>query len=241
VPEDVVLLHGFTQTGASWEPVIRALGPRYRALAPDLRGHGTASAARPVTFDAVLADLEELVAPGTLLAGYSMGGRIALAYALARPGRAARLVLVGASPGLQDPAERAARRASDEELAGRVESVGVPAFAREWGAQALFADQPPAVAAAAHADRLRNTPAGLAAVLRGLGTGTMEPLWDRLGELRIPVTVAAGERDAKFRALAQQMAGALPDGRLVTIPGAGHAAQLEQPDAVAALLQSLDG
>jgi 2-succinyl-6-hydroxy-2,4-cyclohexadiene-1-carboxylate synthase len=235
VPEDVVLLHGFTQTGASWEPVIRALGPRYRALAPDLRGHGTASARRPVSFDAVLSDLDALVTPGALLAGYSMGGRIALAYALARPERVARLVLVGAGPGLEDPAERAQRRVADEVLATRVEQIGVPAFARAWGAQPLFADQSPEVAAAAHADRLRHTPAGLAAALRGLGTGTMEPLWECLGELRIPVTVAAGERDAKFLALAQRMAEAIPGARSVTIPGAGHAAQLEQPEAVAEL------
>jgi 2-succinyl-6-hydroxy-2,4-cyclohexadiene-1-carboxylate synthase len=236
VPEDVVLLHGFTQTGASWEPVIRALDPRYRALAPDLRGHGTASDRHPVSFEAVLADLDSLVAPGTLLAGYSMGGRIALTYALARPGRVARLVLLGAGPGLEDPAERAQRRAADRALAQRVEQIGVPAFARAWGSQPLFADQPPAVAEAAHADRLCQTAAGLAAALRGLGSGTMEPLWDRLGELEIPVTVAAGERDAKFLALAQRMARARPDARVVAIPGAGHAAQLEQPEAVAALL-----
>jgi 2-succinyl-6-hydroxy-2,4-cyclohexadiene-1-carboxylate synthase len=238
VPEDVVLLHGFTQTGASWKPVIRALGARYRALAPDLRGHGTAADRRPVTFDAVMADLDALVAPGALLAGYSMGGRIALTYALARPKRVARLVLVGSSPGLQDPTERAQRRAADNALAKRVEQIGVPAFARAWGAQPLFADQPPEIAAAAHEDRLRHTPAGLAAALRGLGTGTMEPLWERLGELRIPVTVAAGERDARFLALAQRMEKAIAGARIVTIPGAGHAAQLEQPEAVAALLRS---
>ena len=62
------------------------------------------------------------------------------------------------------------------------------------------------MAAGAHADRLRNTPAGLAAALRGLGTGVMEPLWDRLPELTIPVTLIVGERDEKFRALAAQMA-----------------------------------
>ena len=218
--------------------MIRALGPRYRALAPDLRGHGAAAAARPVSFDAVLADLDALVAPGALLAGYSMGGRIALAYALARPERVARLVLVGASPGLQDPAERAQRRAADNALAKRLEQIGVPAFARAWGAQPLFAGQPPEVAAAAHEDRVRHTPAGLAAALRGLGTGTMEPLWERLGELRIPVTLAAGERDAKFLALAQRMEKAIAGARVVAIPGAGHAAQLEQPEAVAALLES---
>jgi 2-succinyl-6-hydroxy-2,4-cyclohexadiene-1-carboxylate synthase len=237
VPEDVVLLHGFTQTGASWEPVIRALGPRYRALAPDLRGHGAAAGVRPVSLPAVLGDLDAVVTRGAALVGYSMGGRIARAYALPRPGRLDRLVLLGASPGLDDPAERAARRGADEALAARLERIGLPAFAEEWGAQELFAGQPPETAAAAHADRLRNTSAGLAAALRGLGTATLEPLWGRLGELRTPVTLAAGERDAKFRAIAERMAGALPDARLVVIAESGHTVGLERPDAVAALLQ----
>jgi len=147
-----------------------------------------------------------------------------------------RLVLVGASPGIADPAERAARRAADDALADRVEAIGVEAFAREWAALPLWEGQPERVAAAAHADRLRNAPAGLASALRGLGTGVMEPLWDALPSLTVPVTLAAGERDEKFRAIAERMAAALPRADVVVIPGAGHAAQLEQPEAVAALL-----
>ncbi len=138
--------------------------------------------------------------------------------------------------GLADPAERAARREADDRLADRIEAIGVEAFAGDWGAQPLFAGQPPQVAAAAHADRLRNTPTGLAAALRGLGTGVMEPLWDRLGELRIPVTLIAGARDEKFRAVADRMAAAIPDARVEIVEGAGHAAHLERPDTVAALL-----
>ena len=137
-------------------------------------------------------------------------------------------MLVGASPGIADPAERAARRAADDALADRIETLDIEAFAREWGAQPLFAGQPPRVAAGAHADRLRNTPAGLAAALRGLGTGVMEPLWDRLPELAIPVTLVVGERDEKFRALAEAMLERLPNAQLVVVPGAGHAAQLER-------------
>jgi len=232
MPADLVLLHGFTQTGASWEEVRERVSPRYRALAPDLRGHGSASARHPVTFPAVLGDLDALVPPGAVLAGYSLGGRIALAFALAHPGRLARLLLVGASPGLADPAERAARRAADDALAARIERVGVAAFAAEWGAQPLLAGQPPS----AHADRLRNTAPGLAAALRGLGTGVMAPLWDRLGELALPVTLVVGERDAKFRAIAEAMLPALAQGELVVVPGAGHAAHLEAPEALAALL-----
>ncbi len=235
----LVLLHGFTQTGRSWDPVRQRVGAeRYRHAAPDLRGHGTATDRRPVSFDTIARDLDAVVADGAVLSGYSMGGRIALHYALARPGRVARLVLVGASPGLADPAERTERRAADDALADRIERIGLERFADEWGALPLWAGQPRDVAAAARADRMRNTAAGLAAALRGLGTGTMEPLWDRLEELAIPVTLVAGERDAKFRAIAERMAERLAQPRLVVVPAAGHAAQLEAPGAVAAAIEA---
>jgi 2-succinyl-6-hydroxy-2,4-cyclohexadiene-1-carboxylate synthase len=230
-----VLLHGFTQTRQSWRRTVAALGGRHRALAPDLPGHGHA-AARPASFAACTAYLRALGGERFALCGYSMGGRIALHAALALGNRVERLILVGASPGLADPAEREARRAADEALASRIGAIGVEAFADEWGAQPLFAGQPERVVAAAHADRLRNTPEGLAAALRGLGTGTMEPVWDRLGELAIPVTLVVGERDEKFRAIASRMAAALPHAEVRVIEGAGHAVQLERPEAVAAAI-----
>jgi len=135
---DLVLLHGFTQTGASWQPVREALAGRYRALTPDLPGHG-AFAERPASFSATDAYLRAIVDGPYVLTGYSMGGRIALHAALSLGARVTRLVLIGASPGLADPAERAARRADDDKLADRIEAIGVDAFVREWGAQALFA------------------------------------------------------------------------------------------------------
>jgi 2-succinyl-6-hydroxy-2,4-cyclohexadiene-1-carboxylate synthase len=233
----LVLLHGFTQTRLSWRPVIAALDGRVHAVAPDMPGHGSA-AARPASFPACVGYVRALGGERFSLCGYSMGGRIALAAALALAPRVERLVLVGASPGIASDAEREARRASDEALAARIEAIGVAAFASEWAAQPLFAGQPPQVAAAAHEDRLRNTAAGLASALRGLGTGAMEPLWDRLGELTIPVTLVAGARDEKFRAVAARMGEALPRGRVEIVEGAGHAVQLERPDTVAALLAS---
>jgi 2-succinyl-6-hydroxy-2,4-cyclohexadiene-1-carboxylate synthase len=92
---------------------------------------------------------------------------------------------------------------------------------------------PRGVAEIAHADRMRNTASGLAAALRGLGTGVMPSLWDRLGELAMPVELVVGERDVKFRAIAERMEAALPDARLHVVAGAGHAVQLEAPEAVA--------
>jgi len=230
----LVLLHGFTQTRQSWRRTAQALEGRYRALVPDLPGHGQA-AHRTASFDACAAYVRALSPARTFtLGGYSMGGRIALHTALTLgPEIVTRLVLVGASPGLADPAERAARRVADDALAARIETLDIEAFAREWGAQPLFAGQPERVAAAAHADRLRNTPAGLAGALRGLGTGVMEPLWDRLPELSIPVTLIVGARDAKFRGIADAMLQRLPDAQLVVVQDAGHAVQLERPAAVA--------
>lgn len=235
--ERLVLLHGFTQTGRAWDEVIEALGPqRYTAVAPDLRGHGTAAGAMPITFEAITADILALGGPRFALGGYSMGGRIALHVALAAPERVSRLVLVATTAGIEDAAERRARRAADEALAQRLETQSIEAFAAAWGSQSLFAGQSAAVRAKADADRRRNDPAALAASLRGIGTGTMAPLWDRLGELTMPVDVVVGAEDAKFLAIGERLRHALPAARLTVVPGAGHALALEQPQGIADVL-----
>ena len=237
----VVLLHGFTHTGTSWDPVVSALGERYRAIAPDLRGHGAAATAMPVSLDAVLQDLADLTPPGTTLVGYSMGGRIALHLALTMPDRIGRLVLIGASPGIADPAERAARKAADDKLADEFAQLDIEALAERWAKTPVLAGQPESVQAAVHADRLRCTPNGLAAALRHLGTGALESAWDRLADLTMPVTLIVGERDEKFRAVAAEMAAGLPNAHISIISGAGHAVHLEDPDAVAALIAGTSG
>jgi 2-succinyl-6-hydroxy-2,4-cyclohexadiene-1-carboxylate synthase len=233
---DLVLLHGFTQTGRSWQPVQHALAARYRALAPDLPGHGELSERRPASFAACDAYLRVLAEQPIALAGYSMGGRIALHAALSLGARVRRLVLIGASPGIADPAERAARAAADDALADRIEAIGVESFVREWGVQPLFAGMPRGIAEIAEKDRLRNSATGLAAALRGLGTGVMPSLWERLGELEVPVELLVGERDEKFRAIAERMEPLLRDARLHVVAGTGHAVQLEAPDAVAEII-----
>jgi 2-succinyl-6-hydroxy-2,4-cyclohexadiene-1-carboxylate synthase len=233
---DLVLFHGFTQTGKSWQPIVHALAGRYRALTPDLPGHGDFAERRPASFAACDAYLRALMRRPFTLAGYSMGGRIALHAALSLGPVVERLVLIGASPGIADPAERAARAAADAALADRIEAIGADAFVREWGAQPLFAGMPRGVAELAEEDRLRNTASGLAAALRGLGTGVMPPMWDRLGELTVPVELVVGERDEKFRAIASRMEAALPDARTHVVEGAGHAVHLEAPDRVVELL-----
>jgi 2-succinyl-6-hydroxy-2,4-cyclohexadiene-1-carboxylate synthase len=124
----VVLLHGFTNTGHSWDRVIDALPDGADALAPDIRGHGDASAQRPVTLDAVIDDIDLLTPDLFTLVGYSMGGRIALHVAFRLPDRVQRLVMIGASPGLKTATARAERRASDAKLAERAENETIERF-----------------------------------------------------------------------------------------------------------------
>lgn len=240
MPEPLLLLHGFTQTGRGWDEVARHLaGERYRPLAPDLRGHGAAAARRPIDFESCVADVARLAVGSFALVGYSMGGRLALHVALAHPERVSRLVLVSTTAGIDDPGERTQRRAADAELATWMEADGrlMSEVADRWAAQPLFARQRPEVSAAARADRLSNDPVHLAAALRGIGTGSMAPLWDRLGELEVEVTVLAGERDEKFIALGHRLAEALPRGALTIVPEVGHALPLEAPAAVAAAIE----
>src|SRR3954453_3592278 len=126
VAGSIVLLHGFTQTRQGRRGAVAAPdGPYYRAVAPDLPGHGLMSERRPASLAATLAYLAALVDEPHVLAGYSMGSRVALHAAPARPRLVQRLVLVGASPGLAGEAERAELRAADEALAERIEAIGV--------------------------------------------------------------------------------------------------------------------
>jgi 2-succinyl-6-hydroxy-2,4-cyclohexadiene-1-carboxylate synthase len=236
MPPTVVLLHGFTHTGASWGEVVAALGERYRPLAPDIRGHGAESARRPVDLAHVIEDISELAPASFSLAGYSMGGRVALHLARALPDRVRRLLLIGAGPGIADPAERTARRSQDERVAVELERSSIEEFAVRWADTSVLQGQSPEVRAAAHADRLRSTPDGLAAALRGLGTGALPPLWGELRRLRMPVTLIVGERDRKFRGIAERMAAEIPRAELEVVPGSGHAVHLESPSAVAAAL-----
>lgn len=237
MPPAIVLLHGFTQTGASWRATRERLGQRYRALTPDIRGHGTAAGRRPIDFSSCVADVVGEAPERFVLAGYSLGGRLALQLALAQSERVEQLVLVSTGPGIADEVERQARRESDEALATEIEESHIETFARRWAREPVLRGQPPEVEEQAHADRLRNHPGDLAAALRGLGQGAMQPLWGRLGELRMPVTLVAGERDSKYAKIAERMAERLPRSRLLVVPGTGHAVHMEAPGIMAGCLE----
>lgn len=226
----IVAVHGFTQTGRSWDPLLPALRRLGDVVTVDAPGHGDAST---IDFDQAAA-ADALLATGgrAVYIGYSMGGRLCLRLAVDHVDAVDALVLVSATAGIADPAERAARRQDDDRLAARIEEIGVEAFLDEWLAKPLFARLPPERAGTE--DRRRNTPGGLASSLRRCGTGAQDPLWDRLHVLRaraVPVLVVTGEADTRFVEIGERLVDAIgPSARHVTVADAGHVVHLEQPD-----------
>ncbi|BAS28265.1 2-succinyl-6-hydroxy-2,4-cyclohexadiene-1-carboxylate synthase [Limnochorda pilosa] len=239
----LLLLHGFTGRATVWRPLLPELAAGREVIAPDLLGHGASRVVDPRAPAAerhrierqaadLLAVLDRLGVDRADVLGYSMGGRLALYLAVAHPERVSALVLESASPGLEDPRERSARRAQDEARAAFIERAGIRAFVERWEAQPLFASQrrlPPEVWRRQRRQRLACRAEGLAASLRGMGTGVHEPLWSRLPEVEAPTLLLAGALDPKFTALAARMAARLPRARAEVVPEAGHAVHLEQP------------
>ena len=227
----VVLLHGFAATPRQWDRTIAELDPgAFTPVALDITG------AVPLTPDGV-SDLVSATADEQfVLGGYSMGARLALHTALAIPARISRLVLLSASAGIEDDVERAARRAADESLAAAIEQEPIESFVKRWRAVALFARDPDWVHEEVAADERRCDPVQLAGCLRGLGAGAMTPMWERLGELRMPVEVLAGADDPAYVAAGARLAQAIPDARLRTEAGVGHRLPLQAPRAVARAL-----
>jgi 2-succinyl-6-hydroxy-2,4-cyclohexadiene-1-carboxylate synthase len=219
---------GFTQTAAAWDPVRAHLPADIDAAALDVpTGLG---------FVETAAAIGDAGGHG-IYVGYSMGGRLCLRLALDRPAVVRGLVLLSASPGIADDAERAARREADEELALEIERDGVDAFLERWLRRPLFATLPPG-AAGLDARRAGNTVATLTHALRMLGAGAQEPLWDRLADLEPPFLPVAGTLDEKYVDIAFEMAARVgPNVHPVLCGGSGHAVHLENPEATAALLR----
>jgi 2-succinyl-6-hydroxy-2,4-cyclohexadiene-1-carboxylate synthase len=230
----LVMVHGFTQTRRCWGPEAAALAADHEVIRVDAPGHGRSAD--------IVADLRT---GGRLIAdqggeatylGYSMGARFCLHIAFTNPELVRGLVLLSGTAGIEDDAERSARRQQDRRTAARLEHEGLEAFLDDWLAQPLFAHLP--AERAFRAERMENTVAGLMSSLEHAGTGSQAPSWHELARLEMPVLVLAGAEDAKFAALAERMAATIGgNATLAVIEGAGHTAHLEQPDRFLAAVQ----
>ena len=221
----VVLVPGFTQTARSWAGAAEVVSETCDVHALDVP--------EPTTF-AATAHAIGRAGGRSVYVGYSMGGRLCLRLAIERPDLVHALVLVSASPGIPDDRERAQRREADEALAESIEHDGVDAFLARWLAQPMFATVP--AGAPGLADRSRLTVDYLAASLRRLGAGAMDPMWDDLPKLTMPVLLVTGTLDDKYTVIARRMLERVHPGvEHVELPG-GHALPLEQPAALGRLI-----
>lgn len=235
----LLLLHGFTGSGKSWKTLLPGFTGNYRVITVDFPGHGeTAAPADPTRYSIentatdLAAILEKLGVAQAAVLGYSMGGRVALFFALRYPSKVSGLILESASPGLPTARERAERKAADEALARFIEEKGLAAFVERWGNLPLWASQaglPETVRENLRHQRLNNRPVGLANSLRGLGTGVQPSLWDELGGFGKPVLILTGELDPKFTLTGQLIEAKFPDARRKVVAGAGHTIHLEKP------------
>ncbi len=240
----IVALHGFTGSGADFDPLRPLLPAQTELIAPDFPGHGHKAHQRRASEYALESHLQlisEAVGPAepVTLLGYSMGGRLALHWSVAHPERVRRLILIGASPGLPKPAQRDERRLADADLANFIRTQGLPAFFKYWYNQTFFASLmalPPERLDPILSRRAENQPEALALSLENVGTGTLPSLWHRLKELRMPIDIVTGEHDVKFTRVAHEMGAHLPKARLSVVEHAGHAVHLEQPADLAMLL-----
>ena len=230
----LVLVHGFAQNRNCWGAVAADLATDHEVVRGDAPGHGRSS-----QFHAGLRTGARLIADQggrAVYVGYSMGARFVLHLALANPELVDKLVVIGGTGGIDDPDARAERRHNDELLADRLEREGVERFVDAWLAQPLFAGLSDAMQF--RDARHENTVEGLAESLRQAGTGSQDPLWERLARLEMPVLVVAGVDDAKFSAEGARLVDAIgANATLELIANAGHAAHLEQPSAFLVVLR----
>jgi len=242
----LALVHGFTGSALDWDRVVPQLNRFCRTIRIDLPGHGETeipSDPNRFTLPSIARDIKHLlhavgVSAGgrqrAFVAGYSLGGRVAMHVALAAPDLLHGLILESASPGIADPQARAARRREDLALAQWIEEHGTAAFVARWERLPLFASQrhlPPEVRERQRADRLRRSAAALAGSLRGASVGAQAPLLNRLWALNLPSLLIAGSLDEKYCEIAREMHGGWPHAALSIVPGAGHNVHLEAPDA----------
>lgn len=215
-PVRCVCAHGFGGSGADFDVLktqVGGLGLATPTLAaPDFRIPG--------------------VTDRSVLLGYSMGGRLALQQTIGSRPKPAGLVLVSATAGLEGEAARAARRAADARLAARIQADGAAQFEAWWSQQPLIRTQnamPEPFRSQLRARRAQNDPDALIAALERVGQGAFPACWHRLEQLRLPVLVVSGGRDAKYSALGERLAAGLPNARHIVMDKCGHAPHLEAP------------
>lgn len=239
--EPLLLLHGFTGSSLDWADVVSDMASDRRVITYDQRGHGdstNAGDAGAYTFARLATDLalvieERGLAPLDLL-GHSMGGIVAMQYAVAHRERLRSLILMDTAGA---PAGGLGRAFIDMVVAtARDQGMGVVAEM-----MVAFLQRQPRTPRPAVVERVRRKLTTMdveAFAALGDELGTYESLLDDLAGLDMPVTVIVGEHDSGLRAGADTLAATIPGAELVVIPDAGHSPQEDNTAAWLAAVRS---
>jgi 2-succinyl-6-hydroxy-2,4-cyclohexadiene-1-carboxylate synthase len=223
-------LHGFTQTNLSGQRFLSKLAGSHEILAIDLPGHGTSShieADFDQTVSLVMATAHSIGWDSFAVAGYSMGGRIALHLAAEHRATLSHLITIGATMGIVDDQERQERTHRDAALALHISDIGSSAFLDEWLVQPMFGGLDPTF----ERDYRSSDADGLARSVVSLSPGRQQQLDKALAHFGQPTLALAGEFDTKYVKEAQRIATTVQHGTARTIAGAHHAAHIQNPAA----------
>lgn len=235
----ILFLHGFMGDSNEFNEVISLLSDQFYFLTVDLPGHGKTRVlggdvcyTMSNTAHALIDLLDQLNIQQCFLAGYSMGGRLALYLNLYFPERFPKVVLEAASPGLKTQRERLERIQRDWELARKLENSDFSEFLSNWYNQPLFASlkKHPDFESLI-ASRLQNNPLELAKSLQNLGTGCQPSLWEKLKQNKNPLLLLVGEYDVKFRSINSDMARLCESAKLEIVSNCGHNIHFENSKA----------
>lgn len=235
----ILFLHGFTGSAIDWNDVVQKIDKRFNKTALDLVGHGKSSSPSSINYytpDSLVTQIEQVIndlrLKDIILCGYSMGGRVALNFSIAKPNLVKGLILESSSAGIKNGKEKEARRKSDEELALYLENNSIEDFAAMWLEQELFGtlrrfsnDRLKHI----KQDKSKNSKIGLINSLRGFGTGVMPYLASELVNLKIPIFLITGGLDDKFTQINLNLKKSIPSAKHKIISTSGHNTHLEEP------------
>lgn len=229
----ILLSHGYGSTRHMWDDQHRALADRWRVVSWDMRGHGeTESPADPRQYSAALtvADMRALLrhvgAERAVVGGLSLGGYVSLAFAVSHPEMVRALVICDSGPGYRNDAARAAWNQRAHERAAALEARGLDALARR---------------SRETQQAVHRSAQGLAHAARGMLAQEDARVIDALPSIRVPTLIVVGDQDEPFLAPSEYMAKKIAGARLAVIPGAGHSANLDQPEAFNRVLREFLG
>jgi pimeloyl-ACP methyl ester carboxylesterase len=230
----LLLTHGYSSTSAMWQGQIEALSRHHKLVLWDMRGHGQsdypdepAAYSEALTVADMAALLDEVGAGRAIVGGLSLGGYMSLAFYRAHPDRVRALLIIDTGPGFRKDDARDAWNKRAHETGDRFEREGLAvlkAASRERSS-------------VSHRDAL-----GLARAAHGMLTQRDARVIESLPDIRVPSLVVVGADDTPFLAASDYMAAKIPDAKKAVIPAAGHAVNIDQPQAfIDAVLPFLDG